>query len=149
MKFTNLLIRSSLPSWNRIYIAAGLYVLIACIASLIRLSRADFNVFPLLKPLDFYGTSPNFFVVLAGPLFSFFQNKEIDVAYYIKVALGTAVGLSMYEGLQWFLPNRTLDLYDILAAFLGAFCSILMAGILFFRGDAGRVNISGEPLRKE
>lgn len=111
--------------------AAGLYIFIAMIAAMIRLSRVDFNVFPFLNFLDFHGTSPNFFVCLAGPLFIIMINKDVRFLEYVKISVGVAIGLLLYEMVQLIMLGRTFDVYDGLASFVGGGCSIVMAVIFF------------------
>jgi VanZ family protein len=111
--------------------AAFLIFLFAATGSLIRLSRRDFDLFPVLAPLDFHGTSTNFVVCAGMPFVAFCFKDVIGFSYYVKTALGTAVGLSIYELVQIYLPNRTFDPHDIVASFLGAIFSILLASILF------------------
>ena len=55
----------------------------------------------------------------------------IGLSDYVKTALGTAVGLSVYEVAQIYVPRRTFDPGDIVASFLGAIFSILLASVLF------------------
>ena len=124
-------LHASLPTRRRKLLAAGVYIFFGVIASLIRLSRADFDLFPTFASLDFNGTSPNFFVCLAGPFIAFLGNDIVDIVYYLKMALGMAIGLSIYEGIQIYLPSRTFDFNDIWASILGASCSFLIVTVLF------------------
>ncbi len=126
-------LRPSVTSLRRKVGAAGLLAVFAFIASLIRLSRADFNLLPVLAPLDFYGTSTNFFVCLANPLVAFILNDKVDIAYYLKLAFGVAAGLSLYEVIQIWIPARTFDFYDIIASFVGASVSVMIALVCFLR----------------
>jgi hypothetical protein len=111
--------------------AAFLIFLFAATGSLIRLSRRDFDLFPVLAPLDFHGASTNFVVCAGMPFVAFCFKDVIGFSYYVKTAIGTAVGLSVYELVQIYLPSRTFDPHDIVASFLGAIFSILLASILF------------------
>lgn len=128
---------TSTPSLNRRLLAAACFVALALIASLIRLARPDFKLTPILLPLDFNGTSPNFFVCAAGPLLAFTSRKSVPLGDHIKAAFGTALGLTLYELAQFYMPRRTFDLNDIFASFLGALLSILLAP-LFFRKQPPR-----------
>ena len=125
-------LHASTPSSARRWRAALLFLFFAVAGSLIRLSRPDFGLFPILAPLDFHGTSPNFFVCAGAPFIAFFSKDVIGLSYYVKSAMGTAVGLTIYEFLQLYLPRRTFDPYDIVASFVGALFSILLAYIVFF-----------------
>lgn len=49
---------------------------------------------------------------------------------YAKTAFATAVGLSIYEVVQIYMPRRTFDPYDILASFLGATLTVIIARVL-------------------
>jgi VanZ family protein len=111
--------------------AACFIFLFAATGSLIRLSRRDFDLFPVLAPLDFHGTSTNVLVCAGMPFVAFCFKDVIGFSYYVKTAIGTAVGLSIYELVQIYLPSRTFDPHDIVASFLGAIFSILLASILF------------------
>ncbi|MDC0325541.1 hypothetical protein OAM01_02170 [bacterium] len=126
-------LRPSVPSLRRKVAAASLLGVFGVVASLIRLSRADFNLLPVLVPLDFHGTSTSFFVCLANPFVAFILNDEVDIAYYLKLAFGVAVGISLYEVIQIWIPARTFDLYDIIASFVGASVSVVIALVLFLR----------------
>jgi len=74
-----------------------------------------------------HGTSPNFFVGLSTTLFAFLSSDEVDLSYCMKVAVMAAVGISLYELAQLWLPTRTFDIDDITATFCGATCSVLFA----------------------
>jgi len=125
--------RLSPPGSERRKRAALLLLLFAVTGSLIRLSRRDFGLLPLLAPLDFHGTSTNFVVCAAMPFVAFYFKDVIGLSSYVKTALGTALGLSIYEVVQIYLPRRTFDPHDIVASFLGAIFSILLASILFLK----------------
>ena len=120
-----------MPSSGRRKRAALLLLFFAVTGSLIRLSRRDFGLLPVLEPLDFHGTSTNFIVCAGMPFVAFCFKDVIGLSYYVKTAIGTAVGLSIYELVQIYLPRRTFDPYDIVASFLGAIFSIMLASILF------------------
>ena len=124
---------SSTPSRKRTLVAGGLFVCFAVLASAIRISRPDFGLLPILAPLDVGATSPNFFVGAACPLISFFPNKSLDFLDFVKIAFGAAVGISIYEVLQIWIPGRTFDVNDIIATFAGAVFGILFCSPLFFR----------------
>ena len=124
-------LRPSVPSRGRKKRAALLLLFFAAAGSLIRLSRPDFGLLPILAPLDFHGASPNFMVCAGTPFLAFFFKDVIGLTYYVKTAIGTAVGLSIYELVQFYLPRRSFDPYDIVASFLGALFSIMLASILF------------------
>src|SRR5687768_13192237 len=109
-----------MPGSGRRKRAASLFLIFAVIGSLIRLSRPDFGLLPILAPLDFRGASTNFIVCAGTPFLAFCLREVIDLSYYVKLTLTTAVGLSIYEGMQIYLPRRTFDSYDIAASFLGA-----------------------------
>jgi len=111
-----------------------LVFIFAIIGSLLRLSRRDFDLFPVFAPLDFSGTAPNFFVCAGTPFIAFFSKDVVSITSYAKTTIGAAIGLSLYEVVQIYLPRRTFDPYDIVASFLGAIVSILLARILFFGG---------------
>lgn len=71
-------------------------------------------------------------MVCAGtPFIAFFSKDVIGLTYYVKTVIGTAVGLSIYELVQFYLPRRTFDPNDIVASSLGALFSITLASILF------------------
>ena len=108
-----------------------LFLCFALSGSLIRLSRPDFGLLPALAPFDFHGTSTNFIVCAGTPLLALCFNLVIGLSDYVKMTVTTAVGLSIYEVVQIWLPRRTFDPYDIVASFLGAILSILLAAILF------------------
>ena len=127
--------RKSVSSLGRKIAAVGLLTVFGVVALLIRLSRADFNLLPVLVPLDFHGTSTNFFVCLANPFVAFILNDEVDITYYLKLAFGVAVGLSLYEVIQIWIPARTFDLSDIIASFVGASVSVVIALVLFLRAE--------------
>ena len=55
-----------MPSSGRRRRAIALFLIFAFAASLVRLSRRDFGLLPFLAPLDFHGTSPNFFACAGG-----------------------------------------------------------------------------------
>ncbi len=131
-RFEKLHLIPSAPSRKRKVVAGFLFVCFAVLASAIRLSRPDFHVLPALTPWDFGGTSPNFFVGAACPLIAFFQNKSLDLREYVKVTTAAAVGISIYEILQIWIPNRTFDGNDIVASFVGSFCGILVCLPVFF-----------------
>ena len=72
-------------------------------------------------------------MVCAGaPLLAFCFRGVITFSSYTKSVIATAIGLSIFEGLQIYLPRRTFDSLDILASFLGAVLSILLARSFFF-----------------
>lgn len=125
--------RPSTPSKVRRKRAALLFLLFAVIGSLIRLSRRDFDLLPILAPLDFQGTSTNFFVCAGAPFVAFFLEDVSSLASYAKTAFGTAAGLSIYEVVQIYMPSRTFDPYDILASFLGAIFTVIIANVLVLR----------------
>lgn len=108
-----------------------MFLLFAVIGSLIRLSRRDFGLLTILAPLDFRGTSANFFVCAGTPFLTFCLKDVISLSSYAKSTFGTALGLSIYEVVQIYMPRRTFDPYDILASFLGAIFSVMIASILF------------------
>lgn len=126
-------LRPSMPGSKRRKRAATLLLFFAVAGSLIRLSRRDFGLLPVLASLDFQGTSTNFLVCAGTPFMAFWSRDVIGLSSYVKTALGTAVGLSLYEVVQNYLPRRTFDPYDILASFLGALFSILLASVVFLR----------------
>jgi len=111
--------------------AACVIIFFGVIGSLIRLSRKDFGVLPVLAPLDCHGTSTNFLVCAGMPFVAFCFGDVIGFSHYVKVAFGTAVGLSIYECVQVYVPWLTFDPYDIVASFLGAIVSIVLASVLF------------------
>ena len=124
-------LRPSVPGRGRTKRAALILLFFAAAGSLIRLSRRDFGLLPILAPLDFDGASPNFMVCAGTPFIAFFLKDVIGLTYYMKTSIGTAVGLSIYELVQFYLPRRSFDPYDIVASFLGASFSIMLASILF------------------
>lgn len=129
------------PSWQLKLYAIVSYIIIGIVASIIRLSRADFNVFPFLVFFDFYGSSPNFFVCFAGPLFTLLYNKEIHFIDYVKISATVPLGLTLYEFVQLILPGRTFDVYDIVASFVGGVCSILLAMFFVFKKKSYHKNV--------
>lgn len=126
-------LRASMPGPGRTRRAASVILFFAVTGSLIRLARHDFGFFPILAPLDFDGTSTNFVVCAGLPFIAFCFKEVVSWASYVKTAMATAVGLSLYEVVQLYLPRRTFDPADIVASFLGAICSIVLATILFLR----------------
>jgi hypothetical protein len=125
------MLRPSMPGSARTARAASLFLFFAVTGALIRLSRRDFGLLPVLAPLDFHGTSTNFIVCAGTPFLAFCFKDVIGFSSYMKTAMGVAVGLSLYEVVQIYLPRRTFDAYDIVASFMGAIFSMLLASILF------------------
>ena len=125
-------LRISLPNPLRKTVAAVVFITFWIIGSVIRFSRPDFNLFPILEPLDFKGTMPNFLVCAAVPILVFLTNQTVKLADHVKNALGAAVGLSVYEVVQIWMPRRTFDVGDMIASFLGAVFSIIVATWLFY-----------------
>ena len=130
-----------MPSSERRKRAASLLLFFAVVGSLIRLSRRDFAILPVFASLDFHGTSTNFVVCAAMPFVAFCLKDVISLSSYVKTALGTAVGLSIYEVAQIYLPRRTFDPNDIVASFLGAIVSIMLAIILFLMQKKSEMTI--------
>ncbi len=93
----------------------------------------------MLEPLDFQGTSTNFFVCAGTPFLAFFLEDVVRLSSYAKTAFGTAVGLSIYEVAQIYMPRRTFDPYDILASFLGAICTEIIARVLLLRQNGNNI----------
>lgn len=119
------------PSRGRRWRAIWVFLFFAVAGSLIRLSRRDFGLVPILASLDVHGNSPNFMVCAGTPFLAFCFKDVIGLSYYTKTALATAAGLSIYELAQSLLPHHRFDPYDIAASFLGALFSIALATPLF------------------
>lgn len=127
--------QASRPTRNRRRIALTLFAGIALASSLIRLSRPDFNLLPVLLPLDVYGTSPNFFVGLTPVLFAFMSRDRIDMGYCLKAACAGTAGICLYELVQLWMPSRTFHFGDILATIVGATCSLAIAFVYLSSRD--------------
>src|SRR5688500_8848623 len=126
-------LRASMPGPGRTRRAASVILVFAITGSLLRLARRDFGFLPMLAPLDLDGTTTNFFVCAGLPFIAFCFKEVIGWSSYVKTALATAAGLSIYEVVQIYLPRRTFDPADIVVSFLGAICSIVLATVLFLR----------------
>ena len=81
------------------------------------------------------------------PFVAFCFKGVIGMSYYVKTAVSTAVGLSIYEVAQIYLPRRTFDPEDIVASFAGATTSIVLASLLFLiqRKDEKNIEPNAAP----
>jgi hypothetical protein len=122
----------SYPSKLRRTSAFLIVVLVLSIGVVLKAVR-DFGILPFLLFLDVKGTSPNFVIPFCVPIGILILNKEVTLWDFTKGALGAALGLTAYEIMQIWMPWLTFDYYDILASFIGAMMSIIVAWIAYFR----------------
>lgn len=133
--------RVSYPSIRR-RIAAGLLVVIALTLGLLLKLARDRGILPLLLPLDAAGTSSSFIIPFAVPFVLLARNRVVRWRDTMKTAGLAGLGMVGYEMLQPWIPGRTFDLYDIVAALLGVGVGLVAVWALFFRrtaekGDGG------------
>ena len=129
--------RQSVPSRTRQAIAGVLIAVFLSIGLFLKVVR-DFVGDSPLRALDANGTSPNFMLPLALSFVCLMQKKTVSLLAFSKGALGAAVGMTVYEILQIWMPWRTFDIWDIAASFGGAIAGILLASLLFFREETAR-----------
>jgi hypothetical protein len=122
----------SFPSTRR-RVAAGLIVAVALLLGLLIKLARDHGILPLLLPLDLGGTSPSFIIPFAVPFALLAQQREVRWIDALKNAGFAGLGMVAYEVLQLWLPGRTYDSCDIVAALLGSGVGAVAAGALFFR----------------
>lgn len=114
-------------------LAAGAIVFACASCALLDKIDRDFHTGLTVVPHALSGSWPNLSVVLGGSLLLFATKSQMPFADYAKFALGSAAGMTAYEFAQVWIPIRTFDVWDILASFVGAVISILIARIMFYR----------------
>lgn len=122
----------SYPSKLRRNSAFVIIAMVLAIGVVLKAVR-DFGILPFLLFLDVKGTSPNFVLPFCIPIGILILNKEVTLWDFVKGAFGAALGLTTYEIMQIWMPWLTFDYNDVLASFLGAMMSILIAWIVYFR----------------
>lgn len=124
--------RVSHPSIPRRVTAGAIVFMAFALGLLLKIAR-DRGILPLLLPLDAGGTSPSFIIPFAMPFLLLARKREVRWGDVMKAAGGAGLGMVGYEVLQLWMPGRTFDVNDIVAAVLGTGMGIGAARVLCFR----------------
>jgi glycopeptide antibiotics resistance protein len=120
------------PSPRRRIVALLFFAAAGLLVVAVKRTRGTDDAF---LPAWMAGAFPNFACAAFGPMVIFFSTRTFRYRDFALFVLLLAVGLCGYEVQQTMMKNRTFDMDDIAATWIGAALALAI-GIAFFRRDS-------------